>query len=126
MSAETVMATAMEKQDSSIRIQDRTSYDDRLDLQDSSSSPFAKLPPSKAIPPPSDDVANDPDYANSLPILPAQPQVKHVSTVETTTGDKPVYVVHFVLGDKDPKGKGKQSTTTKRYAQPARFHCHSP
>ncbi|CAN8002368.1 unnamed protein product, partial [Ixodes hexagonus] len=93
--------------------QDRVSFEDRLDLQDSSAA-FAKLPPAKAIPPPSDDVSGDPDYANSLPILPAQPQQKPGSADATEApGDKPVYVVHFVLGDKDGKGQEKVTTTTK-------------
>ncbi|XP_075557132.1 uncharacterized protein LOC142589560 isoform X2 [Dermacentor variabilis] len=119
VSAETVMASAMERTESPIRIQDRSSYDDRLDEPPS----YAKLPPAKAIPPPSPpeesssgSAETSVDYAsNSLPVLPAQ--AKPGAIVEATTtgavdGDKPVYVVHFVLGDKDAKGRDRVTTTT--------------
>ncbi|XP_077528176.1 uncharacterized protein LOC144139794 [Haemaphysalis longicornis] len=136
VSAETVMASAMEKTESPIRIQvskERTSYDDRLD--ESAASSYSKLPPAKAIPPPPQEPPMEsvligggggggdeyeaalPDYAvNSLPILPAQQ--KPGAIVETTTGangDKPVYVVHFVLGEKDAKGRNKVTTTTQSF-----------
>ncbi|EEC02865.1 hypothetical protein IscW_ISCW016693 [Ixodes scapularis] len=108
------MATGIEKTDLPVRIQDRVSYEDRLDLQDSSTA-FAKLPPAKAIPPPTDDASGDPDYVNSLPILPAQPHQKTAGgDAPGAAGDKPVYVVHFVLGDKDGKGQEKATTTTTK------------
>ncbi|KAL1482939.1 hypothetical protein MTO96_013350 [Rhipicephalus appendiculatus] len=134
VSAETVMASALEKTESPIRIQDRSSYDDRLDEPPS----YSKLPPSKAIPPPpppedsgSAESSAAADYAsNSLPVLPAQPKPGAIveATTAGTDGDKPVYVVHFVLGDKDAKGRDKVTTTTHSEPPPAAstLNPHSP
>ncbi|XP_075724734.1 uncharacterized protein LOC119180119 isoform X3 [Rhipicephalus microplus] len=118
VSADSVMASALEKTESPIRIQvsnDRSSYDDRLDEPPSYSKPSQAIPPPPSPPGDSGESSAAADYAsNSLPVLPAQP--KPGAIVEATTvgtdGDKPVYVVHFVLGDKDAKGRDKVTTTT--------------
>ncbi|XP_064479888.1 uncharacterized protein LOC135393348 [Ornithodoros turicata] len=112
VSAETVMATApRENADPTARIQDRTLYDDRYDLND-----FSGLPPVKAIPPPdvpSDDNRGGEDAINSLPILPAQiPQGSIIEASGGGPGEKPVYVVHFVVGDKDKNNAVQDTTTT--------------